>query len=111
MDINDIQRSNVLGSVNQRSINKVSTNAGVAALNNGNLYRSAKTDGLEISPEGQEIRKLVKGEKSELLEFVKKNAPEVRESKIKDAKAKLESGFFDSPDVLDKLVDKLSSIL
>ena len=35
------------------------------------------------------------------------NAPDIREDKVAEVKEKIESGYYDSPEFLDKLTDKL----
>jgi len=104
MDINDIQRSNSLANAIAQNISKITGKVEDKGAFSGD-------DAVEFSAEAQEVSKLVNGEKSELLEFVKKNVPDVRESKVQDVKAKLSSGYYDTPEVIDDLVNKLSGIL
>lgn len=63
------------------------------------------SDGVEISEEAQEIRRIASDARNGL-----NNVPEIRETKVHEVREKLSSGFFDRPEVIKRLADKLISI-
>ena len=105
MDINNIQRSKGLDNVSHRKDSKV--NKGEAedkAIFSG-------VDGVEISEEEKGLGKVVSGDRSELVEFVKNSVPDIRVAKVEEVTIKLADGVYDQPEVLEKLAERLASIL
>ena len=105
MDINNIQKPKELDSVSHGKTSKA---------NKGGTEDKAifsGTDGVEISEEANEIRKVVSGGKSELVEFVKNNVPDIRVAKVEEVTIKLSNGVYDHPEVIEKLAERLASIL
>ncbi len=64
-------------------------------------------DEVRLSDVAKNLNNLLNGEKGELLEFVKKSTPDVRESKVQDVKVKLLYGEYDRLDIIEDLVDHL----
>lgn len=96
---NNVQKPKGFDSVTQKKDSRVDKSE---AENKGIISGS---DGIEISEEAQEIRKIIGEARSELH-----NAPDIREAKVADVTAKLSSGFYDRPEVIERLADKLISI-
>ena len=104
MDINNIHGPKGFDNISNKKSGRVdkskSGSNGIFSVN----------DGVEISEEAQEIRKMMSGAKSELLEFIKNSVPDVREVKVQEATEKLSNGFYDRPEVIERLASKLASL-
>ncbi|MGR3219787.1 MAG: hypothetical protein ACUZ8H_08225 [Candidatus Anammoxibacter sp.] len=105
MDIHNIQRAKGLDHVSPGKNSKVDKGgAGDKAIFSG-------VDGIDISEEANEIRKVVSGDRSELVEFVKNSVPDIRVAKVEEVTIKLSDGVYDQPEVIAKLAEKLAAIL
>ncbi len=60
-------------------------------------------DKVEISSEVKKLQKTLSNLKSEL-----KNVPDVRGEKVKEVKARMESGFYDKEENIKKVADSIS---
>lgn len=65
-------------------------------------------DEVDLSDEAKNLLESDYGEnEGRLLEFVKKNVPDVRKLKVEGVKSKLLNGDYDRPNVIENLVDHL----
>ncbi|MFQ5962939.1 MAG: flagellar biosynthesis anti-sigma factor FlgM [Candidatus Scalinduaceae bacterium] len=62
-------------------------------------------DKVEISSEVKKLLKILSSLKSEL-----KKIPDVREDKVKDAKARIESGYYDKKEIIEKIASSISKL-
>ncbi len=60
-------------------------------------------DKVEISSEVKKLQKTLSGRKSEL-----KNVPDIRGEKVKEVKARMESGFYDKEENIKKVANSIS---
>jgi negative regulator of flagellin synthesis FlgM len=74
-------------------------------VNRDNVSRSSERDDVQISAEA---RKLAEEKK---IQDMLRNAPDVREDRIAEVKAKLESGAYDTEEVLNDVAEKLMKVL
>ena len=105
MDINNIQKAKGFDNVSHGKDRKVDK----GGAEDKSVFSGA--DGVEISEEANEIRKVVNGDRSELVEFVKNSVPDIRVAKVEEVTIKLSDGVYDQPEVLEKLAERLASIL
>jgi len=66
--------------------------------------RSSRSDSVSLSSRGKDLSKTSE------VETVRNHMdalPDVRADKVEEARAKVESGYFNSPEFVDKLADKL----
>lgn len=62
-------------------------------------------DKVEISSEVKELQKTLSNLKSEI-----KKVPDIRKEKVEDAKARIESGFYDKDDTIKKVASSISKL-
>ena len=66
--------------------------------------KTAKSDSVQVSKKAKE---LASSSASESVSAHVKALPDVRAEKVQEAKEKIASGYFNSPDFEDKLADRL----
>ncbi len=110
MDVNGVQGSIGASSFLPKKSDKVGDSKSSESAKT-NRAANIGPDEVLISEEALEIQKLAGGGKSEFLSFLQENVSDVRSDKISAAKAKLESGEFDSPETIENLADKLLGVL
>lgn len=67
---------------------------------------AASADGIEISGEARELKEMAVGLRSQLEAI-----PDTREDKIREITVRLSNGYYDRPEVLRALADKLVGVL
>lgn len=92
----EIRGVNGVGGINNDRINK---------LNEKVTTHQAGSDDVQISDEAKKL--------SEISAFqqIVESAPDVREDKIAEVKAKLESGAYDNEEVMNSVAEKLMKVL
>jgi flagellar biosynthesis anti-sigma factor FlgM len=66
--------------------------------------RPAKSDSVSLSRRGQDLSR---ASEAETVRSVVDALPDIRADKVEEARAKVESGYFNTPEFTDKLADKL----
>ena len=77
-------------------------------VNQVNWKKSSKTVGKDNVQISDEARKLAEEQR---IQDTLKNAPDVREDRIAEVKAKLESGAYDNEEVMNNVAEKLMKVL
>lgn len=92
----EIRGINGIGNVNNDRVNKT---------NNVSRSTGLGSDNVEISDEAKKL--------SELAQFQKivEASPDIREDRIAEVKARLESGAYDNDEVMMAVADKLMKVL
>ena len=80
---------------------------GIKAISNIAKERNklGGVDKVEISSEVKELQKTLSNLKSEI-----KKVPDIRKEKVEDAKARIESGFYDKDDTIKKVASSISKL-
>lgn len=92
----EIRGINGIGNVNNDRLNKA---------NNVSRATSAGSDNVEISEEAKKLSELASYQK------IVEASPDIREDRIAEVKAKLESGAYDNDEVMLAVADKLMKVL
>lgn len=66
--------------------------------------RAEKSDSVSLSRRGQDLSR---ASEAETVKQVVSAMPDIRADKVEEARAKVESGYFNTPEFTDKLADKL----
>ncbi len=100
MSMEDISKA----SLNARIANRSYVNANQAHVKTEKDKGSAhiKPDTIDISKETKDFIQMIANLKTAVNEM-----PDVREAKIEEVKAKLKEGFYDKPEVIGEVADKV----
>lgn len=92
----EIRGVNGIGGVNNENVNKV---------NNRKSTHSPGNDDVQISEEAQKLSELSSYQK------IVEEAPDIREDKVAEVKAKLESGAYDNEEVMNTVAENIMRAL
>jgi negative regulator of flagellin synthesis FlgM len=100
MSIENISKT----SLNARVANtgRVEANQSQIKADKGKRTAHAKLDTVDISKEARNLEQTV-----ENLKTVVREIPEVRDAKVEEVRAKLKDGFYDRPEVIEEVANKV----